>query len=824
MSGILFGIGIGPGDPDLLTVKGQRILRAVPVIAYLAPEEGESMARTVAAPHIPEGRIEIVMRTAMVPGDAPAETVYDEGAAKISAHLEEGRDVAVLCVGDPFFYGSFMYLFERLKLRFPVRVVPGVTSVTACAATAGLPLVTRNEVFAVLPATLPEDELVARLHGSDACALMKVGRHMPKLKQVLKRLGVDKTARYVARAGLGDETVLPFADAPDDAPYFSMVLVRSADTKILEPVPENAALVALTPRGSDLATHLQSHLPGAEVFEGRGRAVVLLQDLFRQGRPVVGICAAGIVIRALSALLQDKRTEPPVLAVSEDGRSVVPLLGGHGGANRLARTIASVTGGTAALTTAGEVGLGVALDDPPPGWTVANREAARGISARLLAGKPVGLTGAAGWPGTSATTFTDGASPAVVVTDHVVTEPGDDLVMHPPTLTLGVGCERGTDLDALTRLAFDTLTAHRLAPASVACVVSLDLKADEAAVHGLAERLGVPARFFTAAELEAETPRLATPSEVVFAEVGCHGVAEGAALAAAGPEGALVVPKAKGPRATCAVARAPQSVDAEVVGKARGRLFVVGVGPGAELWRAPEATEALRASTDVVGYQLYLDLVADLTAGKRLHQSAMTQEETRVRMALDLAAEGRTVSLVCSGDAGIYALAALTFELLDREDRDDWNRLDIRVVPGISAFQAAGARIGAPFGHDFCLVSLSDLLTPWEEIERRLGAAASGDFVVALYNPVSKRRRTQLARAREILLAHRPPETPVVLARNLGRPEEAVDVIDLETLTPDHADMLTLVVVGNRQTRVIARGSRRWVYTPRGYAAKMERA
>lgn len=828
MTGTLYGIGVGPGDSDLLTLKGKQILDAAPVIAYLAPETGDSMARTIAAPHIPEGRTEIVMRTVMVPGDAPAEAVYDEGAAAIAAHLDGGRDVAVLCEGDPLFFGSFMYLHERLAERYPTEVIPGVSSIMACAAAAGMPLVTRNEVFTVVPATLPEDELAARIKASQAVAVMKVGRHMAKLKGVLGGMGLANVARYVARTGLADEVVLPFAEAPERAPYFSMVLVRPADARTQSvDAPEGAALVALSPRGAALARWLQPHLPDSQVQE-RGvdfsDTMAHLRDLFRAGTPIVGICAAGILVRAVAPLLADKRAEPPVVALSEDGRSAVPLLGGHRGGNRLARTLASVTGGLPAVTTAGDVSLGLALDDPPRGWTVANPETAKGITAALLAGDPVGLAveaGDAAWITDSAAAFSEDASPAVRVTDQSVAEVDQDLVLHPPSLALGVGCERGTEPRTLIAHVTETLAANGLAPSAVACVVSVDLKADEDAVHALAQHLGVSARFFPAEVLEAETPRLAHPSGVVFAEVGCHGVAEGAALAAVGAEGELVVEKTKAPRVTCAVARAPGNIDAESVGTARGRLFVVGVGPGTDDWRAPEATAALMASTDVVGYKLYLDLVAHLTAGKRLHHSAMTQEEARVRMALDLATGGRTVSLVCSGDAGIYALAALTFELLDREDRGDWNRLDIQVVPGISAFQAAGARIGAPFGHDFCLVSLSDLLTPWEEIERRLHAAAEGDFVVAFYNPVSKRRRTQLAAAKAALLAHRPPETPVILARNLGRPEETVDVITLDALTPDHADMLTLVVVGNRQTRVIERGTRRWVYTPRGYAKKM---
>jgi len=414
---------------------------------------------------------------------------------------------------------------------------------------------------------------------------------------------------------------------------------------------------------------------------------------------------------------------------------------------------------------------------------------------------------------------------SVIVTDCVVVKPaintGSDLILHPPVLALGVGCERGAAAQELIGLAEQTLADADLSAASVALVASLDLKADEAAVHALAAHLGVSARFFPAEELERQAPRLANPSDVVFAEVGCHGVCEGAALAAVGSQGALVVEKQKSKHATCAIACSPEIIDPENVGAARGRLTIVGIGPGSAEWRTPEVTATLRQASDIVGYGLYLDLIEELTAGKNLHSSDLGREEDRTRKALDLAAQGRDVALVSSGDAGIYALATLAFELLDRENRPDWNRLEVSVAPGISALQAAAARIGAPLGHDFCAISLSDLLTPIEDIERRLKAAAAGDFVVALYNPVSKRRKKQLAMARDILLTARPEATPVILARNLGRDGETVDVITLGDLTVDMVDMLTLVMIGSSQTRVI-KGSPPRVYTPRGYAPKKE--
>jgi cobalt-precorrin 5A hydrolase/precorrin-3B C17-methyltransferase len=594
------------------------------------------------------------------------------------------------------------------------------------------------------------------------------------------------------------------------------------------------ALIVLSQKGAILAARLASRLEDAEVhgLAGRvGEADVLFTDtmahlrrLFAEGNSIVGVCAAGILIRAVAPLLSDKRAEAPVVAVSDDGLSVVPLLGGHHGANQLARRIAAITGGAAAITTAGDVSLGIALDEPPALWHVANPDAAKGVTAALLAGEPVGLSieaGSADWLEPIRERLDiQTQSPRIRITDQEIADDETSLVLHPPVLTLGLGCERGTDAEELLKLVDESVTGAGLAPEAIACVASLDLKMDEAAMTAVASRLGRPLRFFDAKQLQAETPRLANPSETVFRAVGCHGVAEAAALAAAGPSARLVVPKAKSARATCAIARSATPIDPSSVGRARGHLTIVGIGPGSDAWRTPEASAALRQADDIVGYGLYLKLVGDLIAGKPRHESALSEEESRVRKALDLAAEGKRVALVSSGDAGIYALAALAFELLDREDRADWNRIAIAVAPGVSALQAAAARIGAPLGHDFCAVSLSDLLTPWEDIERRLKAAAEGDFVLALYNPASQRRREQLIKARDILRTARPANTPVILARNLGRAGESVEVIDLDTLSPDLVDMLTLVLIGSSHTRLIRRGQGRWVYTPRGYERK----
>jgi precorrin-2/cobalt-factor-2 C20-methyltransferase len=228
MTGRLYGIGVGPGDPELMTLKAIRILRAVPVIAYPAPDPGESAARAIAAEFIPAGRTEIAIRVPMRPGKMPVE-IYDRAADEISGHLQAGRDVGVLCEGDPFFYGSFMYLHDRLVPRFPCTIVPGVTSLTACAAASGRPLVRRDDVLSVLPATLPDAELQRRLGESDAAAILKVGRHLPRLREMLARNGLSEHAIYVGHATRPDERVAPLPELGDDeAPYFSMILISKA--------------------------------------------------------------------------------------------------------------------------------------------------------------------------------------------------------------------------------------------------------------------------------------------------------------------------------------------------------------------------------------------------------------------------------------------------------------------------------------------------------------------------------------------------------------------------------------------------------------------
>ena len=229
--GTLYGLGVGPGDPELITLKARRHLGACPVIAYPAPERGASLARAIVAPHLSGGQTEIAIRMPLDAAHFPAEAVYDAAAAEIGGHLEAGRDVAAICQGDPFFYGSFIYLFARLAQRFPVEVVPGVSSLMACAAALGAPLAARLDVLAVVPAPLPAAELTHRLQAVDTAAIIKVGRHLTKVREVLTALGLAQGARYIEHASRADQRILPLdAVKPDEVPYFSMVLVHRRGT------------------------------------------------------------------------------------------------------------------------------------------------------------------------------------------------------------------------------------------------------------------------------------------------------------------------------------------------------------------------------------------------------------------------------------------------------------------------------------------------------------------------------------------------------------------------------------------------------------------
>jgi precorrin-2 C20-methyltransferase/precorrin-3B C17-methyltransferase len=472
------------------------VLSQAHVIAYPCARHGNSNARSIVCSELIHGQIELPMMYPVTteqtehPGgyEVALSQFYDEMAEQIAEHLVGGRDVAILCEGDPFFYGSYMYLHDRLAHRFCTEVIPGVASIMGAAAQLGTPLVRRDTEFTVLPGTLSEDVLIAKLSQQGAFAIMKLGRNFAKVKRAIYAAGLADKALFIERATMAAERIMPLREVdPIHVPYFSLILIPDAS--------------------------------------------------------------------------QAQRDE----------------------------TIRS-----------------------------------------------------AGW------------------------------------------------------------------------------------------------------------------------------------------------------------------------------ISVVGLGPGAAGWITPEAQQALTEATDLVGYHTYLDRVP-VRSGQRRFGSDNKVEVDRARHALSLAESGSRVCVVSSGDPGIFAMASAVLECVD-QGPPVWRSLDIRILPGLSAMQAAASRVGAPLGHDFCVISLSDRLKPWEIVVKRLEAAASADFAIAIYNPISSERIWQLAEARTIIAKHRSSETPVVLARSVGRSDERIKMTDLEHFDPSQADMQTIILIGSSTTRGLALSNgRKLIYTPRSY-------
>ena len=503
-AGVLYGVGLGPGDPELVTVKAARIIAAADVVAYHSARHGRSIARSIAAPYLRGDQIEeqlvypVTTETTDHPGgyQAAIEEFYEQAAARLMAHLAQGRDVALLAEGDPLFYSSYMHMHKRIGSRFRTEVVPGITSVSAASAALGMPLVEGDDVLTVLPGTLGRAELTRRLSGAGAAAIMKISRSYADVRDALKESGRLPQAYYIERASAGaDQLIEPAGDVdPAAVPYMSIVIV-----------------------------------PGAE--------------------------AAG---------------------------QVVPV---------------PTRAGRASHTT--------------------------------------------------------------------------------------------------------------------------------------------------------------------------------------------------------------------------GRVDVVGLGPAGRDWLTPEAMAVLAAADDIVGYAPYVDRVARNPRQQR-YGSDNREEAERAEFALDLALRGRRVAVVSSGDPGVFAMASVVLEAAASHDR--FADVPVHVVPGITAAQAVASQAGAPLGHDYVVLSLSDRLKPWDVVARRLKAAAAGDFAIAIYNPASASRRRQLADARDLLLAHRDPQTPVVVGRAVGTPEQLVTVTTLGGLDPGQVDMRCLLIVGSSQTRVLRTGSGPdRVITPRRY-------
>jgi cobalt-precorrin 5A hydrolase / cobalt-factor III methyltransferase / precorrin-3B C17-methyltransferase len=548
-------------------------------------------------------------------------------------------------------------------------------------------------------------------------------------------------------------------------------------------------LVAVTTAGRTSAIRLAAAWPGqTRLYDGPAKQV--LPRAWAECDDIVCFLAVGATTRIIAPLLESKWTDPAVVCVDESARHAVALVGGHAaGANELAARVAAVLGAEPVVTTATDATGLPGLDTL--GWPAEGALAA--VSRALLDKEPTILQTDTTWPIPPLPVTAGGAGlHRIVITDRIVPTDERTVVLRPPSLVVGVGASRGVSSEEILGLIEEALASAGLSAASVTAVATVEAKAREEGIVEAARRRGWPVITHPADRL-ASVP-VPSPSDAALAAVGTPSVAEAAALASADD---LVVPKRKSAMATVAVARR----------RPRGRLALVGLGPGARDLLTPRAVAELRRSSVVVGLGQYVDQVADLLRpGTRVLASGLGEEETRARTAVEEARQGHAVALVGSGDAGVYALASPALGLAGED-------IDVIAVPGITAGLASAALVGAPLGHDHAVISLSDLHTLWEVIERRVRAAAEGDFVVVFYNPRSRGRDWQLGAALEILRRHRSGDTPAAVIRDADRADEHVTLTTLANLDPAAVDMRCIVIVGSASTRTVAGR----MVTPRGY-------
>lgn len=609
---------------------------------------------------------------------------------------------------------------------------------------------------------------------------------------------------------------------------------------------KQTSIFYITDNGRALAERLASMLPDVAIMKYSPAAV---RDAWQKHLALVFIMASGIVVRTIAPLLKDKKNDPAVVVLDESGKHAISLVSGHlGGANDLARELAAFLGGTAVITTASDVNELPSIDlwARDHGLIIENWEdlpkvATRYINngaLRVYSDLPLDL------PDVFLRVVDPRFADAIISNrqDVYAGSPRCNIIgegcstgacrvkgqvyLRPLDLVAGIGCNSGTGAEEIETAVEETLAAANLSWLSIHSLSTIDLKANEPGLREFAARSALDLRTFSAAQLNAVDG--VERSDAVFQATGAYAVAEPAARLAAGADKVLVGKQRKG-NVTVAIAEKKEMPDPEH-GKPdeqmrTGKIFVVGTGPGSLEHLTPAARKTIRSADVVVGYGTYLDLIEEILKDKEVLSTGMTQEVDRCRKAVELARTGKTVAVISGGDPGVYAMAGLVFEVLrngecgTRGEEQDASAIAVEVIPGISALNAAASRLGAPLMHDFACISLSDRLTPWKVIEKRLDAAAAADFVIVLYNPRSKGRAGHINRAREIILKHRAPSTITGIVNGAMREQERIIVTDLEKMRDGDIDMQTTVIIGNSKTF-------RWhdlMITPRGYEKKFDR-
>lgn len=789
----------------------------ITVFGYLGHIDERLREAAAAAEIVVGGRRHL--EAAGVPQDRRIVLGKVEPAVERLKQLPPDRDAVVIASGDPLLFGIVRTLRGA---GLEVRVVPAPSSIAAAFAAVAVPW---------------DDAVIVTLHGNSAAGvgaavlicrsnakvgvLTAPGRGLNELAADLEnrwfvlaeRLGeADERVRVLTASQAREVTVgepnvvLVLAHAPDDPR-----VVGQTPSVMGRPDPPERPGPGRPPRIGQSVNGMAAHrmadridaILGEPTLRYEGPATQQLPTAWDECDLIISHLALGATTRLIAPLLRSKSSDPGVVVVDEAGRFVVPLVGGHGGgANDLAVRLGAGLGATAVVTTATD-SLGIpALDTL--GW--AYRGDVASVTRAILDGRPVRLERTRAWPlpALPENVTEDCAEPAarILVTDAEVTnaEAGGTLptvVLHPKSLVVGMGCNRGTPTGQLRELLLDTLERAGLAAASVSVLTSVDAKADEPGLIELAAELGIDFRTHSAESLAGVT--VPNPSAVVAGHVGSPSVCEASVVL---HHAELLVEKQRSSDATCAIGLLP----------VLGRLCVVGLGPGSRDLVTPRAVAAISAASVVVGYAPYVEQIKDLIRpGTRVIASGMGTEEQRTAVAIEQARQGRAVALVCSGDPAIYAMASPVLE-------QGTEGIEVDIIPGVTASLAVSSILGAPLGHDHATISLSDLHTAWDHIERRLRAAAEADLVTVLYNPRSRTRQRHLPRALEIMAKHRPPTTPVAVVHEACRPDQRVTASTLSSFDPEWVDMNSLVVIGSSTTRYVPTGiGERFMVTPRDY-------
>lgn len=602
----------------------------------------------------------------------------------------------------------------------------------------------------------------------------------------------------------------------------------------------NTAILYITDNGFTLAKKLNSLYPDAKAFKFKPAT---LSKFWGKHKSFIFIMASGIVVRTIAPLIKDKRTDPAVVVLDEKGRFAVSLLSGHlGGANKIAKEIADFLNSKrgiaeetkshprteAVITTASDLNNMTSIDlwakennliidncnlVPQVGTSFLNKGVLK-VYSEVEIKMPEGFL----------RTDKSSSADALITNKQFKIQNSkfkNKIYLRPKNLIIGIGCNRGTSADEIEDAVKRALAEKKLSFLSIHSVATIDIKADEKGLNEFAREYGFPIKTFTANELNVLNA--IQKSALVFKATGAYAVAEPAAILAS-ENGKLLVKKMKMGNVTVAIAERqsaisnqqlpPQPLLAKGGLRGGGKLYIVGTGPGSVEHITPYAQKAIRNSDVIIGYGTYIELIKELIKDKEIVSTGMTQEIDRCKKAVELAMSGRTVSVISGGDPGIYAMAGLVFEILKSKQ----SSVFVEVIPGVSALNACAARLGAPLMHDFASISLSDRLTPWRLIEKRLDAAAKADFLIILYNPKSKGRAEHIDKTREIILKCRKPETPVGIVKGAMRENERVIITDLKNMLEHDIDMQTTVIIGNSQT--FAWNNR--MITPRGYENKFK--